>query len=75
MDQPDDQFRRMSVSRLKDFLSERNVPTTGKRRNELETLARKAANVLPLSMYIKRTYTHRAFKTGILHPKKSRQKN
>ena len=38
----------MSVSRLKDFLSERNVPTTGKRRNELETLARKAANVYPM---------------------------
>ena len=38
----------MSVSRLKDFLSERNVPTTGKRKNELETLARKAANVYPV---------------------------
>ena len=48
MDRPDDQFRRMSVSRLKDFLSKRNVPSTGKRRNELETLARKAANVYPV---------------------------
>ena len=38
----------MSVLRLNDFLSERNTPTTGKRRNELETLARKAANVYPV---------------------------